>query len=122
MASRTSRKAAVGRSHRSSLGKEKLGKAIRDSKELLGVPGEYLLASCPLRHGGLSRRPCGRPSAETGDGARLESFSEGWATDVEKQLKLKPAILKANFERFPTWAGWTGAPMSCSWRTARRAA
>jgi phosphoserine aminotransferase len=30
-----------------------------------------------------------------------ESFSEGWATDVAKQLKLNPTILKAEYGRIP---------------------
>ena len=30
-----------------------------------------------------------------------ESFSQGWATDVEKQLKLKPTVLKAEYGKIP---------------------
>jgi phosphoserine aminotransferase len=30
-----------------------------------------------------------------------ESFSEGWATDVNKQLKLNPTIMKADYGKIP---------------------
>ncbi len=38
-----------------------------------------------------------------------ESFSEGWATDVAKQLKLNPTILKAEYGTIPDLAAidWT---------------
>ncbi|MEA1971502.1 MAG: phosphoserine aminotransferase, partial [Thermodesulfobacteriota bacterium] len=39
--------AALGRSHRSALGREKLAKAITDSKRVLGVPEDYLLGILP---------------------------------------------------------------------------
>lgn len=95
-------KAAVGRSHRSSLGKEKLGKAIRDSKELLGVPGEYLLGILPGSDTGAFEAAMWSTLGPKPVTVLVwESFSEGWATDVEKQLKLKPAILKANYGKIP---------------------
>lgn len=33
-----------------------------------------------------------------------ESFSEGWATDVDKQLKLSPQIMKAPYGEIPPLA------------------
>ena len=39
--------AAVGRSHRSSLGKQKLVKAIAQSREILGIPQDYLIGIMP---------------------------------------------------------------------------
>ncbi len=102
--------AAVGRSHRAALGKEKLAKAIRESKKILKIPENYLLGIMP--------------GSDTGafEGAMWtllgpkpvtvlvwESFSQGWATDVEKQLKLKPAVLKADYGKIPDLAkvDWT---------------
>lgn len=94
--------AAVGRSHRSALGKDKLAKAISESKKILKVPEDYLLGIMP--------------GSDTGafEGAMWtllgpkpvtvlvwESFSQGWATDVEKQLKLKPTVLKADYGKIP---------------------
>jgi phosphoserine aminotransferase len=81
--------AAVGRSHRSSLGKEKLALAINESKRILGIPNDYLVGMWSL----LGPRPV--------TVLVWESFSEGWATDVAKQLKLNHTILKADYGQIP---------------------
>ena len=39
--------AAVGRSHRSALGKEKLLRAIQETRRILGIPEHYLLGIMP---------------------------------------------------------------------------
>ncbi len=94
--------AALGRSHRSALGKSKLARAIAESKDLLGVPADYLLGILPGSDTGafeaalwsiLGPRPV--------TVLVWESFSEGWATDVEKQLKLKPTVLRADYGKIP---------------------
>jgi phosphoserine aminotransferase len=93
---------AVGRSHRSSLGKEKLAKAISESKKILKVPGDYLMGIFPGSDTGAFEA-----AMWTLLGPRpvtvlvWESFGEGWATDVAKQLKLKPTILKADYGKIP---------------------
>src|SRR4030081_2732639 len=84
--------AALGRSHRSKIGKAKLKRAIDLTREGLEGP-----AADPRGIG---------PASDTGAfemglwsllGARpvtvlaWESFGEGWVTDVTKQLKLKDA-------------------------------
>ena len=80
----------LGRSHRSSLGKARLKKAIEDSKRLLGLPEGYLLGIVPASDTGamemamwsmLGERPV--------DVCYWESFGQGWLTDIVKQLKLK---------------------------------
>lgn len=92
----------VGRSHRSSLGKERLALAIEESKALLGIPDDYLLGIMPGSDTGafeaalwslLGPRPV--------TVLVWESFSAGWATDVEKQLKLKPTVLRADYGDIP---------------------
>jgi phosphoserine aminotransferase len=97
--------AAVGRSHRSSLGKEKLGLAISETKRILGIPEDYLVGIMPASDTGafeaamwslLGPRPV--------TVLVWESFSEGWATDVAKQLKLNPTILKADYGQLPDLA------------------
>jgi len=96
------RDAAVGRSHRSALGKERLARAITESKKVLGVPDEYRLGILPGSDTGafegamwslLGPRPV--------TVLVWESFSKGWATDVEKQLKLSPTVLEANYGEIP---------------------
>jgi len=93
---------ALGRSHRSAAGREKLAQAITDSKEVLGIPAEYLLGILPGSDTGafegamwslLGPRPV--------TVLVWESFSKGWATDVEKQLKLAPTILEADYGSIP---------------------
>jgi phosphoserine aminotransferase len=94
--------AAVGRSHRSSPGKGKLVQAIRETKEILGIPADYLAGIMPASDTGafeaamwsiLGTRPV--------TVLVWESFSEGWATDIVKQLKLGPAILRADYGQIP---------------------
>lgn len=96
------RDALVGRSHRSAPGKAKLSKAINDSKNILGVPEDYLLGIVPGSDTGafelalwamLGTRPV--------TVLVWESFSAGWATDVAKQLKLNPTVLKADYGDIP---------------------
>ncbi len=93
---------AVGRSHRSTVGKQKLAQAISESKEILQVPADYLLGIFPGSDTGAFEA-----ALWTLLGPRpvtvlvWESFSEGWATDVAKQLKLNPTILKADYGKIP---------------------
>lgn len=81
--------AAVGRSHRSKLGKAKLAQAIDDTRRLLNIPADYHIGIVPASDTGaiemamwsmLGERPV--------DMCYWESFGKGWLTDVEKQLKL----------------------------------
>ncbi len=94
--------APVGRSHRSSLGKEKLAKAIAETKKILGIPDEYLVGILPGSDTGafeaamwilLGPRPV--------TVLVWESFSEGWATDITKHLKLNPTVLSADYGKIP---------------------
>lgn len=94
--------APVGRSHRSSLGKEKLAKAIAESRKILGIPDDYLVGILPGSDTGAFEA-----AMWTLLGPRpvtvlvWESFSEGWATDITKYLKLNPTILKADYGKIP---------------------
>ena len=84
--------AVVGRSHRSSLGKARLKKAIDLTREVLGVPADYKIGIVPASDTGavemalwslLGQRPV--------DVVAWESFGDGWVSDILKQLKLKDA-------------------------------
>ncbi|MDI9570536.1 MAG: phosphoserine transaminase [Pseudomonadota bacterium] len=102
--------AAVGRSHRSNLGKEKLAKAIAETKRILGIPGDYLCGIMPGSDTGAFEAAMWSllgPAPVTV--LVWESFSEGWATDIAKQLKLDPTILKADYGRIPDLSAidWT---------------
>ncbi len=94
--------AAVGRSHRSALGKEKLARAIAETKRILDIPEDYLTGIFPGSDTGAFEA-----AMWTFLGARpvtvlvWESFSDGWATDVAKQLKLNPVVLRADYGKIP---------------------
>ena len=94
--------APVSRSHRSSLGKEKLAKAIAESKKILGIQDDYLVGILPGSDTGAFEA-----AMWTLLGPRpvtvlvWESFSEGWAADITKHLKLKPTIMKADYGKIP---------------------
>ncbi|MCL2670389.1 MAG: phosphoserine transaminase, partial [Syntrophaceae bacterium] len=94
--------AAVGRSHRSSLGKEKLSLAISETKRILRIPEDYLVGIMPGSDTGAFEAAMwsllgSRPVTVL----VWESFSEGWAADAAKQLKLNPTILKADYGFLP---------------------
>ena len=81
--------ASLGRSHRAKAEKAKLQKVIEDSKQLLGMPADYLLGIVPGSDSGafemamwtmLGARPV--------DVLYWESFGEGWLSDAKKQLRL----------------------------------
>lgn len=94
--------ALVGRSHRSKEGKEILARAIEETKRVLEVPEDFLVGIMPGSDTGafeaamwnlLGPRPV--------TVLVWESFSEGWATDVKKQLKLSPRVMEAPYGEIP---------------------
>lgn len=103
--------AALGRSHRSALGKRKLKEAIERSRRLLKVPEDYLLGILPGSDTGAFEAAMWSllgPKPVTV--LVWESFSEGWAKDVQQELKLSPRILRADYGRIPDLhsVDWTG--------------
>ena len=90
--------AALGRSHRAAVGKDKLKAAIERTRDLLGVPVEYKIGIVPASDTGavemamwsmLGARPCTMVA--------WESFGAGWVTDAVKQLKLDATVLTAEY-------------------------
>merc|ERR1712070_1067992 len=81
---------ALGRSHRSKTGKAKLAKAIAETKEVLGIPEDYLVGIVPASDTGAyemamwSMLGC-RPV----DMCYWESFGKGWFGDATPPLKLQ---------------------------------
>ena len=84
--------AVTGRSHRSSLGKKRLKKAIDLTREILGVPADYKIGIVPASDtGAVEMAMWSLLGARGVDVVAWESFGEGWVSDVVKQLKLKDA-------------------------------
>lgn len=81
--------AAVGRSHRAKIGKEKLAEVITRSRSLLGIPDDYRIGIVPASDTGAFEMAMWSLLGARGvDVFAWESFGSGWATDAQKQLKL----------------------------------
>ncbi|GAB5377657.1 MAG: phosphoserine transaminase [Acuticoccus sp.] len=94
--------AALGRSHRANIGKQKLAAVIDKTRALLAVPADYRIGIVPASDTGavemamwslLGHRPVTLLA--------WESFGEGWVTDAVKQLRLDPTVLKAPYGQLP---------------------
>jgi len=99
-------KALLGRSHRSKPGKARLKYAIELTREVLGVPADYKIGIVPASDTGAVEMALWSLLGARGvEVLTWESFGEGWATDVVKQLKLKDAkITKAPYGELPDLA------------------
>ncbi len=98
--------AALGRSHRSKIGKAKLKRAIDLTRDVLEVPADYKIGIVPASDtGAVEMALWSLLGARAVTMLAWESFGEGWVTDVEKQLKLKDVkVLKAPYGELPDLA------------------
>jgi phosphoserine aminotransferase len=98
--------ALVGRSHRSKPGKVRLKRALDLTREVLAIPADYLVGIVPASDTGAVEMALWTMLGARGvEVLTWESFGEGWATDVVKQLKLKDAkITKAAYGELPDLA------------------
>jgi phosphoserine aminotransferase len=114
--------AALGRSHRAKVGKDKLALAIELTREILQVPADYRIGIVPASDTGAVEMALWSLLGQRGvDMVAWESFGSGWVTDVVKQLKLAdvrtieagygelPDLSKIDFDRDVvfTWNGTT---------------
>ena len=94
---------SLGRSHRSSLGKARLKYAIDLSRELLGIPDDYLIGIVPGSDtGAVELAMWTMLGARPVTVAAWESFGNVWIQDAVKQLK--PAgltTLEADYGEIP---------------------
>jgi phosphoserine aminotransferase len=95
--------AAVGRSHRSKVGKQKLAEVIERSRQVLGIPDDYRLGVVPASDTGAVEMLLWSVLGARGvDVLAWESFGAGWVTDVTKQLELSDArTLHAEYGELP---------------------
>ncbi|HUZ74288.1 MAG TPA: phosphoserine transaminase [Stellaceae bacterium] len=95
--------ALVGRSHRAKAGKAKLQEVVDRSRAMLGVPADFRVGIVPASDTGAVEMALWSLLGARGvDVLTWESFGEGWATDVTKQLKLADArVLSAPYGAVP---------------------
>lgn len=97
---------SLGRSHRSKIGKARLGHAIAQTRAVLEIPDTHRVGIVPASDTGalemamwtmLGHRPACLMA--------WESFGEGWVTDAEKQLKLdRLHVMRADYGHLPDLA------------------
>lgn len=118
--------AALGRSHRSKVGKDKLGKALEKTREILALPKDYHVGIVPGSDTGAYEMAMWSLLGPKGvDSVHFESFGSGWHTDLTKQLKIKDVVeITAPYGELPdltkvspdrdvlfTWNGTTSGVM-----------
>jgi phosphoserine aminotransferase len=95
-------RAHLGRSHRARAPKAAIVEVIERSRAILGLPADWKLAIMPGSDTGAFEAALWSLLGERGvDVLAFESFSEGWATDVVKQLKIDARILSAPYGGLP---------------------
>jgi phosphoserine aminotransferase len=94
---------SLGRSHRSKYAKGRLQYAIELSKELLGVPEDYLVGIMPASDtGALECAMWTMLGARPATVAAWESFGNVWIQDAAKQLRLPDLqVLDADYGKIP---------------------
>ncbi len=95
--------AVVGRSHRSEPGKERLNEVIVRSREILGIPEDYLIGIVPASDtGAVEMALWSLLGPREVDVLAWESFGSGWVNDILKQLKIPNAnIYEAEYGELP---------------------
>src|SRR6187431_1453494 len=84
------RGAALARSHRAKIGKQKLKQAIDLTREVLEVPADYKIGIVPASDtGAMEMALWSLLGARPVTTIAWESFGEGWVSDIVKELKLK---------------------------------
>lgn len=128
---------ALGRSHRSKLGKTKLAEAIDRTRRVLNVPDDYRIGIVPASDTGAVEMAMWSLLGQRGvDILAWESFGKGWVTDAVKQLKLGDCrVMEAGYGALPdlsevdperdvvfTWNGTTSGVRvpNADWISANR--
>ncbi len=93
---------SLGRSHRAKIGKARLQYCIDLMREVLQLPDTHRIGIVPGSDtGAFEMAMWSMLGARPVTTLAWESFGEGWVTDVAKQLKLDPTILRADYGQIP---------------------
>lgn len=85
--------AALGRSHRSAIGKAKLKEAIDLTRSVLQVPADYRIGIVPASDtGAVEMAMWSMLGPKTVEVVAWEAFGLEWVTDALKELKIAPRI------------------------------
>ncbi len=95
--------ALLGRSHRAGGPKARLAEVIERSRAILHMPADWRLGIVPASDtGAMEMALWSLLGARPVDIVAFESFGEGWATDIVKQLRLADArVLSAPYGKLP---------------------
>ena len=95
--------AMLGRSHRAGGPKARLAEVIERSRAILGMPDDWRLGIVPASDtGAMEMAMWSLLGARAVDVVAFESFGEGWATDVVKQLRLpETRVLSDSYGKLP---------------------
>jgi phosphoserine aminotransferase len=97
--------AAVGRSHRAKIGKDRLKAVIDRSKALLGLPADFRLGIVPASDtGAIEMAMWSLLGPRAVDVIAWESFGQGWVYDATKELGLNARVIEAPYGELPDLA------------------
>ncbi len=103
--------AALGRSHRSALGKAKLKEVIDLTREVLQVPYDYRIGIVPASDtGAVEMAMWSMLGPKPVMVAAWENFGQAWVTDADKQLPLEDlTLLTADYGKLPDFSDYDGS-------------
>ncbi|WP_417820044.1 phosphoserine transaminase [Terasakiella sp.] len=95
--------AALGRSHRAKIGKDKLAEVIDRTKAVLNIPSDYRVGIVPASDTGAVEMALWSMLGARGvDMLQWESFGKGWVGDVKTQLGLEDVrVFGADYGQLP---------------------
>ncbi len=94
----------LGRSHRAPPAKARLQYALELTREILGVPQDYLIGIVPASDTGAFEMALWSLLGERGvDVLAWESFGEGWRVDITEHLKITDTrVFRADYGALPS--------------------
>jgi len=95
---------SLGRSHRSSLGKERLNSVIEQTREILNIPSDYKIGIVPASDTGAFEMSLWSVLNDSVgvDVYAWESFGLGWVNDIENNLQISDVnIVKSQYGDLP---------------------